>query len=77
MSEAEKYEIHRGQFGWALEEMRRGLRVRRKIWVEDARLWLNDGVVVYKSDGIGGVIRSQLNSEDIIAEDWQLFEGSQ
>ena len=32
MAEAEKYEIRRGQFAWALEEMKRGRRVRRADW---------------------------------------------
>ena len=32
MSSAEKYEIRRGEFGWALEEMKRGRRVARAGW---------------------------------------------
>ena len=31
----EKYEIHRGEFGWALEEMKRGRRLRRSDWPDD------------------------------------------
>ncbi len=29
---AEKYEIRRGEFGWALEELKRGKRVCRNGW---------------------------------------------
>ena len=35
MNKAEKYEIRKGQFGWALEEMQRGLRLRRSDWTDE------------------------------------------
>ena len=36
MAEApEKYEIRRGEFGWALEEMKRGRRLRRSDWTDE------------------------------------------
>ena len=35
----ERYEVRRGQFGWALEEMRRGRRLRRFDW-DDKTTWV-------------------------------------
>ena len=54
MSEAEKYEIHRGQFGWALEEMKRGRRLRRAVW---------NGKVFTRFIGYGAVTGASFEGE--------------
>ena len=39
MPDVEKYEIRRGSFSWALEEMKRGRRLRREGWT-DKSVWV-------------------------------------
>ena len=68
---AEKYEIRRGEFGWALEEMKRGEIVRRPEW-EDGITWqLLDGKYLFSTHDEGTIIKA-LHTHDILANDWAL-----
>ena len=67
MSKAEKYEIHRGEFGWALEELKRGKRVCRRGW-NGKGMWL-----MFVGFGATHAATSVDENEQVTYYHWQDF----
>ena len=83
----EKYEVRRGQFGWALEEMKRGHRLRRFDWADKTTWVCFIGTASSTGASFGGIhwqdyiaMKTPTNTmvpwtptqTDILAEDWEL-----
>ena len=71
MPDVEKYEIRRGEFGWALEEMKRGRKLRRREWDEGIYWMLVDGRFILAVDVSGPFPASAVKVDDAISIDWE------
>ena len=85
MADMVKYEIKRGEFGWALEELKRGKRVRRPHWRSDpeclAQVGMptgDNGRVLYAKIVMVGKFGEwcgwTAKSDDMLATDWLHYE---
>ena len=75
----EKYEIHRGEAGWAIEELKRGKKVRREAWLPGHHLALyEEGVysviIIRPDDPDHTVLGYQMTSVSMMANDWELYK---
>ena len=89
MAETVKYEIRRGEFGWALEELKRGNRVQRESWRHDPEYEEPECLaLVGMPTSAHGLLYAKVvmigrlnewcgwtaSSEDMLATDWQHYE---
>lgn len=73
-TEKETIEVHVKDIGYAVEALKVGKKVRRKIWAEQDYLELNEeGQLMYFS---GKVVEEANNfiTLSILAEDWEFIE---
>ena len=53
-------------FSWALECMKRGMKVKRSYWGKELYLYIKDNMFYLTEECINP------NHEEILAEDWEL-----
>jgi len=59
-------------FGEALKYLKRGFRLKRKMWIEEQYIWLQDKIIM---TNICGVNMNWIASHsDALAEDWMFAE---
>ena len=79
MSKSEKYEVPKGSFGWALEELKRGeiiMRASQRYAIFLQKVPEMNGVLELASFSIGTKLRGNWNchQDDLFADDWILYK---